>query len=236
MVSYVVTSAYGGRKAAVRGSVCGEFSGRNHGGKTYCENVSIRLPTVSPSQITHLVSTLEPIAETKLATRLKSRRQLRASVAAKTTVLGSPTRSRSTPLSTASVEETNTATRDGEIELALADISAGVGGLDDHLLAGNRGGSERELVARAAGVGLGEAGGDGGEAVCEVVGDDPGRLVGAHVGISALARGGGVEVGEGRVVLVADGYGVRDVGLVGPRAGALAAVPLENVNGFPLNY
>jgi hypothetical protein len=47
------------------------------------------------------------------------------------------------------------------------------------------------------------------------------------VGISALARGSGVEVGERRVVLVADGYGVRDIGLVGPRAGALAAVPLE---------
>lgn len=36
------------------------------------------------------------------------------------------------------------------------------------------------------------------------------------MGISALARGGGVEVGERRVVLIADGYGVRDVGLVGP--------------------
>lgn len=100
--------------------------------------------------------------------------------------------------------------------MALTDITAGVGGLDDHLLARNRGRSESELVARAAGVRLGKTGGDGGEAVGEVLGDDEGRLVGAHVGISALARGGGVEVGERRVVLIADGYGVRDVGLVGP--------------------
>ena len=145
----------------------------------------------------HLVSTLEPVAEAELAARLELRRKLRASVAAKATVLGSPTRRRSTPLSSASIEETDAATGDGKIELALADVGAGVGGLDDHLLARNRGGSESQLVARAAGVGLGEASRDGRKTVREVVGDDPGRLVGAHVGVSALTRRGGVGVGEG---------------------------------------
>jgi hypothetical protein len=198
----------------------------NTGSKTYYRNISTTLPMVRTPWVTHLVSTLEPVTKAELATRLESRREFRASIAAKTTVLGSPARSRSAPLSAASVEQTNATTGDSEIELALADVAAGVGGLNDHLLACNRGGSESELVARAAGIRLGEPGGDGGEAVGEVVGDDPGRLVGAHVGISALARGDGVEVGERRVVLVADGYGVRDVGLAGPRAGALAAVPL----------
>lgn len=208
-------------------STQGSESSFTRGVKHTTGNVSTTPRIVKILQITHLVSTLEPIAEAELATRLESRRELRASVAAKTTVLSTPTRSRSAPLSTASVEETNTTTGDSEIELALANVAASVGGLDDHLLACNGGGSESELVARAAGVRLRKTSGDGGEAVGEVVGNDPGRLVGAHVGISALAGGGGVEVGEGRVVLVADGYGVRDVGLAGPRAGALAAVPLE---------
>ena len=178
------------------------------GERTYCRDISMFLPKIRPSQITYLVSALEPITETELATGLERRRELGASVAAKTTILGSPARSRSTPLSSASVEETDSATGDGEIELALADVGAGVGGLDDHLLASNRGGSEGELVTRAAGVGFGETSGDGSETVCEVVGDDPGRLVGAHVGVAAIARGRGVEVGQRRVVLVADGYRV----------------------------
>ena len=40
----------------------------------------------------------------------------------------------------------DTATRDGKIELALGEIATGVGGLDNHFLAGNGGRGESEPV------------------------------------------------------------------------------------------
>lgn len=47
-----------------------------------------------------------------------------------------------TPLLGACIEEANTTARDGEVKLTLSDIRAYIGGLYNHLLSSNRGGSE----------------------------------------------------------------------------------------------
>lgn len=166
-----------------------------------------------------VVRAFEPVAEAELAAILQGRRQLVASIAAQTAVLRAPARGGSAPLLGAGVELTNTATRDGEVELAFADVVAGIRRLHDHLLAGDGGGCESEpasisatgcfplgwlfnlLVARAAGVRLSATGGNGSETVGGVFVDDPRALVRAHVGIAALAGGCLVEIRQWRVVL-----------------------------------
>ena len=198
-----------------------------------------------------VVSTLEPVAKTELAARLESTRQLRASVAAQATVLCAPSRSRCSPLGCASVEQTNTSTRDSKVELASSYISANVFYMSQQTFMiivsiGNilvactiiflpamdvevkvsldlcqkaRTLTESinyTLVARAASVRLAATGGNSSEAVSEIVRDNPGALVGAHVSIAAIAGGCGVEVRQGRVVLVAHGDWARDISLVGP--------------------
>jgi hypothetical protein len=91
-----------------------------------------------------VVCSLEPVAETELATRLESTGQLRASIATETTVLCTPTRSRCTPLGSASVEEAYTTAGDCKVKLASAYITSSVCSLYNHLLAGNGGRCERK--------------------------------------------------------------------------------------------
>lgn len=93
-----------------------------------------------------VVGALEPVAEAELAAGLKSRRQLVASVAAEAAVLGTPAGGGRSPLSSAGVVDTHTATGDGKVKLTLTNVGASIGGLDDHLLAGNSGGGEGEPV------------------------------------------------------------------------------------------
>lgn len=97
-----------------------------------------------------VVGALEPVAEAELAARLELLGQLRAGVAAETAVLSSPTGGRGAPLVGAGVEDTDAAAGDGKVELALTDVGAGVGGLDDHLLAGDGGGGESKPAWRLA--------------------------------------------------------------------------------------
>lgn len=109
-----------------------------------------------------------------------------------------------------------------KIKLRASDITSGVCGLHDHLLAFDSTTREGELVASAA-VRAGAV--DSCEAVCEVVADGPRGLVRAHVGGAAGAAGCGIGVAEGLIVDVAALDGGGDARLAAPGAAGLAAVP-----------
>jgi len=143
--------------------------------------------------------------------------------------LRTPARTWGTPLVRAAVVDTDATARHGQVELAAREVGASVGSLDDHLLARDARRGEGQLVASAAPAGLAATGdADGGETVRERVADGPRALVTAHVGVTALATGSGVRIGQGLVVLVAHLHGAGDIGLAGPGAAALAAVPVAS--------
>lgn len=109
-------------------------------------------------------------------------------LARNTTVSSAPSVSSSVVLGSTSVEDSDTSSWHGNVKVVGSQITAGVGGLDNHLLAGGWAGGEGELVAGAAPGGLGLAvDADGGETVGEVVVDYPWLLVGAHVGGAVAA-------------------------------------------------
>ena len=116
-----------------------------------------------------------------------------------------------------------------QIELVAAQITPGVGRLDDHLLAGDGTAGEGQLVASAAPAAL-AATGDvyGGETVGQVVADRPRALARAHVRRTPVAAGGGIRVREWLVVDVARRHRGRNGGFAGPGTGALTAVPVAS--------
>lgn len=113
--------------------------------------------------------------------------------------------------------------------MVLAQVAAGIAGLDNHLLAADGPARESELVAGAAPRGLGLAGdAHGSPTVAERVADGPGALVRAHVGGAAVvaARLGRAVVVEGRVRSRARPDQLPAVRLQRPPARRLAAVPV----------
>jgi hypothetical protein len=76
--------------------------------------------------------------------------QLRASIAANAAVLSAPARGGCAPLSSAGVVNADTAARNSKVKLTLTNIRPCVSGLDNHLLAGNGGGSESKPVILSA--------------------------------------------------------------------------------------
>jgi len=102
-----------------------------------------------------------------------------------TAVLLAPTLRRSTPLGSAGIEDTHTTTGHGKIEVVLSEVTAGVGGLHDHLLAAHGSGREGQLVAGAAPSALGLTRQlDSSKTIGEVIVDGPRALVGTHVRLS----------------------------------------------------
>lgn len=112
--------------------------------------------------------------------------------------------------------------------MVAAEVTTSVRGLNDHGLSGDGGGGEGDLVAGAAPRRLSAATeGRGGETVGEVVADLPGREVAAGVCAATVTSALGVGAAEGVVVRVACVDWGAHVGLAGPCARGLAAVPVS---------
>ena len=109
-----------------------------------------------------------------------------------------------------------------QIKLRLPNITPRIRRLHHHLLPLHGPTRERQLIARAT---ARVARAHGREAIRQVVGDGPGRLVAAHVGAAAGAPRLHVGVGERLVLNVAGADGGGDAVFAGPGAGGFAAVP-----------
>lgn len=110
-----------------------------------------------------------------------------------------------------------------QIKLRLPNITPRIRRLHHHLLPLHRPTRKRQLIASAT-AWVPRA--HGREAVGQVFGHGPGRLVAAHVGAAAGAARLDVGVGEGLVFDVAGLYGGCDAIFAGPGAGGFAAVPV----------
>lgn len=172
-----------------------------------------------------IVSACHP-AEAETATGLHLLWELRAFVREHSTVLLSPDGRNCLPFGRAGVEETEAASRDGNIKLGVDNITPSVGGLvshlslyqyiisrhaylHDHLLPAGCSVCKCELVARATRC---TAGADSGKTVGQVVVDSPWRLVAAHIGRAAYTSGWRVDVCVRTVRDIAGFHGCSDPG------------------------
>ena len=152
-----------------------------------------------------------------------------------------------TELRAASIEQTDAASRDEEIEVVATEVTAGIGRLNDHGLASNGAGCEsqagmsgsascseigyfRDLrIACAAPAGLAlAADGRSSETVGRLVIDSPWGVVGASVGAASVTAARGVRVRQGRVVGVAGQDRLANGCLSRPGATRFAAVPVAS--------
>jgi len=110
-----------------------------------------RLGTLHSDQIHGgIVGVLEPV-ESEVATILKLGRQLGTLGSRRhTAVASAPTISWRIPLVLAAVEDAHTTTRNLDVEVVGSEVTASVGHLYHHLLAGYRGRGEGDLVASTA--------------------------------------------------------------------------------------
>ncbi len=113
--------------------------------------------------------------------------------------------------------------------MIIPKISAGIGRLYDHRLAGDRTAGEGQLVAGAAPSALAIPGDiDGGKTVRQVIADSPWALVRAGIGRASVAARRGVGVGEWLVIDVAGHDGAGDCGLSWPGTRGFATVPVPS--------
>jgi hypothetical protein len=109
------------------------------------------------SNLPRVVCTTEPIEPPVAPTPDGSRKNITLGPTRNTTISCTPSVGGRVVLAGAAVEDTDTTPWNINVKVVLAEITTGIGGLDNHLLASNRAGSEGEFVASAAPLALARA-------------------------------------------------------------------------------
>lgn len=117
-----------------------------------------------------------------------------------------------------------------DIELIGAQIATRIRSLHNHLLPSHGTTRERKFITSTAPALLSSSSNvHSGVSICQVIGDSPGRFVGAHVRSSAITARDGIGVSQWVVVDIASfhGSGTRsECGLARPGTGWLTAIPV----------